>query len=56
MQSGGTLSPGASLGTLTINSNLTLAGNLFIEVNKSASPSNDVVVVSGTLTNAGTAP
>ena len=53
MQSGGTLSPGASLGTLTINSNLTLAGNLFIEVNKSASPSNDVVVVSGTLTNAG---
>jgi len=48
------LSPGASVGTLTLNSNLTLAGNLFIELDKSLTPSNDVVTVAGTLTNAGT--
>jgi hypothetical protein len=51
---GGTLSPGASLGTLTISNNLVLAGHLFIEVNKSATPNSDRVVVGGTLTNAGT--
>lgn len=50
----GTLAPGASIGTLTINSNLTLAGNVFIEVNRSVSPSNDLTSVSGVLTNAGT--
>jgi autotransporter-associated beta strand protein len=53
VQSGGTLSPGASIGTLTINSSLTLAGNVFVEINKSSSPSNDLVVVNGVLTNAG---
>ncbi|MGC3957816.1 MAG: hypothetical protein QM813_07660 [Verrucomicrobiota bacterium] len=52
--SGGTLAPGAGLGTLTIAGNLTLAGNLAVEVNKSLSPSNDVVVVNGTLANLGT--
>jgi autotransporter-associated beta strand protein len=37
VNSGGTLSPGAGgIGTLTINSNLTLAGTAFIKVNKSA--------------------
>lgn len=51
---GGTLAPGTSLGTLTITSNLTLVGNGLFEVNKSASPSNDLVVVTGVLTNAGT--
>jgi len=51
---GATLSPGASLGTLTLNSNLTLGGNALFEVNKSLTPSNDVVVVAGVLTNAGT--
>ena len=51
---GGTLSPGVSVGTLTIDNSLTLSGNLYIEVNKSLSPSNDVVAVTGTLTNAGT--
>jgi autotransporter-associated beta strand protein len=56
VQAGGTLSPGASIGTLTINNNLTLAGNLYVEVNKALSPAqtNDYVVVSGVLTNAGT--
>ena len=53
VQSGGTLSPGPSLGTLTINSSLTLAGNLLVELNKTASPSNNLTVVSGTLINSG---
>jgi autotransporter-associated beta strand protein len=51
---GATLAPGASVGALTINSDLTLEGNLLIEVNKSLSPSNDSVTVSGTLANTGT--
>lgn len=51
----GILSPGAlAIGTLTLNGGLNLAGDVFIEVNKSVSPSNDLTVVSGTLTNAGT--
>jgi autotransporter-associated beta strand protein len=54
VQSGGTLSSGTtSIGTLTINNNLTLAGNVVVEINKSLSPSNDLVAVSGALTNAG---
>ena len=50
---GGALAPGASIGTLTINNNLFLSGNLNVEVNKSASPSNDLVVVTGTINNIG---
>jgi autotransporter-associated beta strand protein len=53
VQAGGTISPGDSIGTITINNNLTLSGNLLIEVNKSASPASDKVVISGVLTNAG---
>jgi autotransporter-associated beta strand protein len=53
VQSAGTLSPGAPVGTLTINNSLTLAGNLLIAINKSLSPSNGLVAVSGVLTNAG---
>ena len=56
--SGGTLSPGAaanSVGTLTINNNLTLGGNVPIAINKSLSPSNSAVIVTGTLANSGTA-
>jgi autotransporter-associated beta strand protein len=49
----GPISPGDSIGTLTFNNGLTLAGNLLVEVNKSVSPSNDVISVVGTLTNAG---
>jgi autotransporter-associated beta strand protein len=53
---GGLVSPGASsqapvIGTLTVSNNLTLAGDLLIEVNKSLAPSNDMVTVSGMLTN-----
>ena len=51
---GGTVSAGASIGTLVINNNLILGGNLMAEVNTSVSPSNDLVVVTGTLTNSGT--
>jgi len=57
VNAGTTLAPGASIGsvgTLTINNALTNGGNLAIEVNKSLSPSNDFVVVSGVLTNTGT--
>lgn len=41
------------IGTLKVNNNLTLGGNLLFKVNKSISPSNDVIVVSGILTNIG---
>jgi autotransporter-associated beta strand protein len=54
---GAALAPGdTGIGTLTINNNLNIAGNLAIEINKSLSPSqsNDVAVVSGVLTNSGT--
>ena len=44
----------AAIGTLTISSSLTNNGNVFIRVNKSLSPqSNDVISVSGMLTNTG---
>lgn len=57
IRAGGTLAPGTNgIGTLTINNNFTNAGNLWIKVNKSLSPaqSNDLVSVSGVLTNSGT--
>jgi autotransporter-associated beta strand protein len=44
----------ASVGTLTVNSSLTLDGNGFFKLNKSVSPSNDLVSVSGALANTGT--
>ena len=51
---GGSLAPGNSIGTLTVNNNISLAGNLAIEVNKSGSPASDNIAVSGTLNNVGT--
>jgi len=56
INTGGTLAPGtASIGTLTINNNLALNGNLLFKVNKSLSPSqsNDVASVNLTLANGG---
>ena len=52
----GTLAAGlpTAIGTLTASGGLNLAGNILIKVNKSASPSNDLTVVTGTLTNSGT--
>ena len=57
VNSGATLGGGdnTGIGTLTISSNLTLNGNAFIRLNKSLSPqSNDMVSVTGSLTNSGT--
>jgi autotransporter-associated beta strand protein len=53
---GGILAPGTSVGTLTVNNNVSLAGGLAIEVNKSGSPASDNVLVSGTLINSGIGP
>jgi autotransporter-associated beta strand protein len=55
VQSAGTLVPGtASIGSLTIDNDLTIAGNALFKINKSVSPSNDTAVVSGALSNTGT--
>jgi fibronectin-binding autotransporter adhesin len=57
LNAGTTLAPGASagsVGTLTFNSDLIIGGDLAIEVNKSLSPSNDLVVVNGPLGKNGT--
>lgn len=51
---GALITGGGSVGTLTINNNLTIAGNLLFKVDKSLAQSNDLVNVSGVLTNAGT--
>jgi autotransporter-associated beta strand protein len=53
VQAFGSIAPGASIGTLTINNSLALAGNLRIEVNRAGLLS-DQTVVSGTLANTGT--
>lgn len=50
----GTVAPGDGTGTLTFNDDLTLNGNVFIEVNKSLLQSNDLAVVDGALSNTGT--
>lgn len=57
LAAGTTLAPGdsaGSVGTLAINSDLNIGGNIAIKVNKSLSPSNDFVVVTSTLVNSGT--
>ncbi|HLP78369.1 MAG TPA: autotransporter-associated beta strand repeat-containing protein [Candidatus Paceibacterota bacterium] len=49
---GATLAPGtASIGTLTLNSDLTIGGNVLVKVNKSLTQSNDFVSVTGVLSN-----
>jgi fibronectin-binding autotransporter adhesin len=56
VQSGGTLSPGpglGSLGTLTINSNLTLAGTVAVDISKTAG-TNDLVTGVNSVTYGGT--
>ena len=54
---GTTLVPGAAastVGVLTITSDLTIGGNVAVDVNKSLTQSNDLVVVSGALSKTGT--
>ena len=53
--SGSTVAPGKSVGTLTVNGNTTLAGALLMELNRTnAVGTNDMLVVTGTLTAGGT--
>jgi autotransporter-associated beta strand protein len=56
VQSGATLSPGASIGAITINNTVTLAAGstTVMELNKAASPSNDQVLGATSLTYGGT--
>jgi autotransporter-associated beta strand protein len=57
VQAGGTFHAGFTanqIGTLTINNNLSLAGDFIAAINKDVAPSNDVVNVTGTLTYGGT--
>jgi len=55
INSPGSIAPGTTaLGTLTINNNFSLGGNGLFKLNKSLTPSNDVLSVSGTLANTGT--
>ena len=51
----GAISPGASVGSLTNQGNLTVGGSLLIEVDKSLAPnsSNDMITVSGALSHGG---
>lgn len=53
VDTGGTLAPGDGVGTLTINNNLDIAGNLTIEVNKSLPQPNDTIMVAGFPNNTG---
>ena len=51
----GTVSPGASVGTLSFSTNLTLAGTTVMEVSRNGSTvTNDAIVCAGTLTYGGT--
>jgi len=51
---GGPNSPGMSIGTLTVNGNVTLAGTTLMELDRSQSPNSDRLVAGGTLAFAGT--
>jgi len=51
---GSIVNPGASIGTLTVSNNATLAGTLLMEINRAASPNCDRLAVAGSLTAGGT--
>ncbi len=54
INAGGILAPGDSgIGTLTVYNSLTLVGNAVFKVNRSGTPANDSVVVTGALANSG---
>jgi hypothetical protein len=54
--SGGTIGGGPvnAIGTFTVNGGVTNAGKVFIRVNKALAQSNDLISVTGIITNAGT--
>ena len=56
VQATGTITAGdaTGVGQLTINGNLTIQGNIAADIATSASPSNDVIVVTGTRSRTGT--
>lgn len=51
VQPNGIFSPGIGIGGITVQSNLALAGTVFLEINKSQLATNDFVQVNGSLTN-----
>ena len=52
---GGTVSPGASIGTLTVTNSIILGGNVVMEINRAAVPNSDKLVSSlSTITYGGT--
>ncbi len=54
VQANGTVSPGASIGALTFNNDLSLAGTSIMELSKDGGLTNDTVTVNGILTFGGT--
>jgi autotransporter-associated beta strand protein len=50
---GGTLSPGASVGTFTVSNNATLGGTVLMELNEASASFNDMLAVSGTIAATG---
>jgi autotransporter-associated beta strand protein len=50
---GGTLSPGAPVGTFTVSNNVTLGGTLLMELNEASSSFNDMLAVNGTIAATG---
>lgn len=51
---GGTLLPGAPLGTFTVSNSATLNGNVLMNLNAGNSPANSALTVTGTITATGT--
>jgi len=53
VQAGGTLAPGAPLGTFTVSNNATLGGQVLMELSQGGTPQNSALAVTGTITATG---